>query len=144
MIVIDANLLIYAYNEASEHHRLARKWLERTLGGRDPVRLPWSSIHAFLRIMTQPSLFQPAFTMQRAATLVDEWLGQPHITVIEPGPRYWAIFRQLLPKAQIRGNLVMDAHLAALTIEHAGTLYTTDKDFSRFDDLRVVNPIARA
>ena len=143
MIVIDANLLIYAYNEASELHAGGRRWLERALSGADPVRLPWSSIHAFLRIMTQPSLFERALSMQRAAAIVDQWLAQPHVSIIEPGRRYWLIFRQLLPKAQIRGNLVMDAHLAALTLEQAGTLYTTDKDFSRFDELRVVNPLAR-
>lgn len=143
MIVLDANLLIYAYDEGSDHHAAARRWLERVLGAADPVRLPWSSIHAFLRIMTQPSLFERAFTMQRAAAIAGQWLAQPHVTVIEPGARYWSIFRELLPKAQIGGNLVMDAHLAALTLEHAGTLYTTDKDFLRFEDLRVVNPLAR-
>ncbi len=79
--------------------------------------------------------------MQQAATAIAKWLAQPVVSVIQPAERYWEIFHRLVIDSQIRPNLVIDAHLAALTIEHGGTLYTTDKDFSRFDELRTVNPL---
>lgn len=142
MIVLDANLLVYAYTESAKSHARARRWLERTLSGSDPVRIPWTSIHAFLRIVTHPSLYEAPLSMERAASAVEQWLEQPHVDVLLPGARYRSILRELFSQGQVRGNLVMDAHLAALTIEHAGTLYTTDRDFSRFDELRIVNPIA--
>lgn len=142
MIIVDANILLYAYNRASEHHSRAARWVERTFSDAEPVRLPWQVIHAFLRLTTQAGLLPKPFNADEAASIVTEWLEQPSVGAVDPGARYWTILRKLLIQGRIRGAMVMDAHLAALTIEHAGTLYTTDKDFSRFDELRVVNPIA--
>jgi len=142
VIIIDANLLIYAYMETSPLGRKARRWLEGMLNGNDPVRIPWSTIHAFLRITTQPSLFERPYAIDEASAIVAEWLEQPAVAVLEPGERYWPILRRLLGSSQVRGNLVMDAHLASLTIEHGGTLNTTDKDFARFEGLRCINPLA--
>ncbi|MEO8218577.1 MAG: TA system VapC family ribonuclease toxin [Acidobacteriota bacterium] len=141
MIVVDANLLLYAYTASSEHHKVAKAWLESMLSGRETVAIPWSSIHAFLRIATHPSLFENPLSMEEAATIVRTWLGQPQVLVIAPGPRYEETFLALLHDGQARGNLVMDAHLAALTIEQAATLHSTDRDFLRFPGLRVVNPL---
>lgn len=141
MIVIDANLLIYAYHSGTPAHAPARAWLEKTFSGPDPVRLAWSTIHAFLRITTHPAVFSRPFSIDEVASVVDEWLHLPNLGILEPAEQYWAILRSLLGTGQIRGDLVMDAHLAALTIEHGGTLYTTDRDFSRFRELRVVNPL---
>lgn len=105
------------------------------------MRLAWSTIHAFLRITTHPAVFSRPFSMEEVATVVNEWLSLPNVGTLEPGGQYWAILKTLLGTGQIRGDLVMDAHLAALTLEHGGTLYTTDRDFSRFRELRVVNPL---
>lgn len=144
MIVVDANLLIYAYSERSSLHREAKRWLERAFSGPEAVGLPWSSIHAFLRIITRPPLLDLPLSMEQAAKAVHQWLEQPTVAIINPRERYWTILQKLMIHSQIRGDLVMDAHLAALTIENAGTLHTTDKDFTRFEDLRVVNPLQKS
>ncbi len=143
MILIDANLLIYAYNEAAQQHVAAKKWLEDSLSGDEPVRLSWSGIHAFLRLMTERTLLLKPLSMADATNIVQVWLQMETVDILQPGARYWRILRNLLLDAQIRGALVMDAHLAALAIEHGATLCTTDKDFTRFDGLRLINPLQR-
>lgn len=141
MITIDANLIIYAHHSTAPQHVPARKWFEQVLSGFEPVRLAWSTIHAFLRIATHPSIFPKAFSIGDARSLVEDWLAQPSVALLEPGEMYWEIFGRLLTSGQVRGNLVMDAHLAALAIEHGATLCTTDRDFSRFEGLRLSNPL---
>jgi toxin-antitoxin system PIN domain toxin len=143
MILADANLLIYAYNDAAEQHLAARKWLEDSISGDEPFRLSWTTVHTFLRLTTERTLLTKPLGMSEAADIVDEWFQSYNVAILQPGPRYWPIFRNVLLNGQIRGALVMDAHLAALAIEHGATLYTTDKDFSRFDGLRVVNPLSK-
>ncbi len=140
MIVIDANLLLYAYNRSATAHRSARVWFERTLSHPDPVGLPWQSISAFLRIATNPNL-PDSLPMQRAVALVEEWLTRPQVQTLAPGERHWTIYRQLLIEGQVRGPLTSDAQLAALTIEFGGVLHTTDRDFTRFSGLRWINPL---
>jgi uncharacterized protein len=142
MMLIDANLLIYAYNPSAPQHAAARRWLERAVGGPAPVRLAWTSVLAFVRIMTNPQLFRRPLTSDEAIGLVDEWLGHPAIGLLEPTERHWTILRGLIGEGQATGPLVMDAHLAALALEHGATLCTTDRDFSRFAGLSVVNPLA--
>jgi toxin-antitoxin system PIN domain toxin len=142
VIIVDANLLIYAYNASAEHHEKARVWLEEALSAHHPVRLAWSTIHAFLRLMTHPSLFPQPFHMSEAVGIVQSWLAQPAVDLVEAGPSYWAILRGLLSDGQIRGPLVMDAHLAALAIENGAVLHTSDRDFRRFEGLQVKNPLA--
>ena len=144
MRLLDANLLLYAYDASSPFHSRARTWFEELLSGLDPVWLPWSSIHAFLRIGTNPRILENPFSVDEAASIVDEWLEHPSVSILEPGARYWPILSRMLPAAQARGNLVMDAHLAALAIEHGATLLSTDRDFTRFDGLRWVNPLEEA
>jgi toxin-antitoxin system PIN domain toxin len=141
VIVIDANLLIYAYNSGAEQFESARRWLEAAFGGPEPVRLPWAVIHAFLRITTATKIMPYPLTITDAIAVVDEWLAAPNVSVLEPGPRYWRIFRDVLIGVQIRGPHVTDAHLAALVIEHGATFYTVDRGFHRFDGVRVVNPL---
>lgn len=144
MKLIDANLLLYAYDASSPFHSQARPWLEELFSDLEPVWLPWASIHAFLRIGTNPRILENPFSVEEATTIVGEWLEQPTVQVLEPGPRYWPILSELLPAAQARGNLVMDAHLAALAIEHGATLLSTDRDFTRFAGLRWQNPLKQA
>ncbi len=143
MILPDANLLLYAYHERSVHHEASRTWLETTLSGTDLVRFAWLTLWAFLRISTNPKVFEQPLSSTEAAAAVSSWLARPNAAVIEPGERYWEILRRLLDDAQCAGPLVTDAALAALAIEHGATLYSTDRDFSRFSGLSWTNPLER-
>ncbi|MCI0607269.1 type II toxin-antitoxin system VapC family toxin [bacterium] len=141
MILIDANLLLYAYNPQSEYHERAKQWLEETFSQTEPVRLGWQSILAFLRIVTNVHVFKKPFTPREARGIVSHWLAQPSVAVLEPGERHWEILGELLEDAQIRGPLVTDAHLAALAIEHGMTLCSHDSDFLRFTGLKFQDPL---
>lgn len=141
-MIIDANLLIYAYVVTLDDHRAARAWLVETLSSPDRrVWLPRASIHAFLRLTTKQKLFDDPFSAEEAVRVVDSWLERPNVKVLDPGPGHWLILRDLLLRHDIRGDLIMDAHIAALAIEHDTTIYTADRDFHRFGGLRVVNPL---
>lgn len=142
MIVLDANLLLYAYDSASTLHARARAWIEQTFSGSAPVGLPWNTVCAFLRIMTNSRLPGERFSLPEAAQIVDSWLQQPNVRLLAPGEDHWLLFRQMLMEGQAPGPLVSDAHLAALTIESGGVLHTTDRDFARFPGLRWTNPLA--
>lgn len=144
MKLLDANVLIYAYDSSSLFHRRAKPWLEDLLSQPETVWVPWNSLLAFLRITTNPRILESPFTIEEAAAIVDEWLALPMVSILEPGARYWTILRQMLPAAQARADLVMDAHLAALAIEHGALLLSTDRDFSRFEGLRWQNPLEEA
>jgi uncharacterized protein len=142
VITIDSNLLIYAYDQSSGRHSAARQWLETVLSNTEPILLAWSSIHAFLRITTNDRIVKPAFSMVQATAVVTSWLNQPNVRIIEPGSRYWKIFVQLAREGTFKGNVVIDAHLAALAIENDAAVYTADSDFNRFSGVRVINPLA--
>ena len=141
MILVDANLLIYAYDSSSRSHGPAREWLEGVLSGVDPVCLSWQTVLAFLRITTHAQIFEQPLLLHDAVRYVDSWFEQPATRLIQPTDRHWPILSRLLPDAQARGPLVMDAHLAALAIEHGATLCTRDRDFRRFSGMRVVDPL---
>lgn len=144
MILIDANLLLYAYDAASPHHAAARRWLVDLLSRPEPVGLPWLTVLAFLRIATNPRAFASPLAIEEAAQVVSEWLALPNIVTLGPGERHWEILKGLLGAAQARGPLVMDAHLAALAREHGAVLATTDRDFARFPGLHWRNPLEAA
>lgn len=141
MIILDANILLYAYDSTSSHHPKARAWIERTFSAAAPVGLPWQTISAFLRIMTNPRLPGERFTLEEAAQLVDRWLEQPNVRLLAPGDDHWPLLRQMMIDGQAPGALVTDAQLAALTVEYGGVLHTTDRDFARFPGLRWTNPL---
>lgn len=141
MIVLDANILLYAYDTTSRHHAKARDWLQRVLSGGTPVGLPWQTAAAFLRIVTNPTLPGERFTPEEAARVVDGWLEQPNVRLLAPGEHHWLVFRQMMIDGQARGPLITDAQLAALAIECGGVLHTTDRDFARFPGLRWLNPL---
>jgi toxin-antitoxin system PIN domain toxin len=141
LILVDANLLLYAYDPSSERHEAARRWLESVLSGFEPVGFAWATILAFLRIGTSHRAFTSPLTPEEAVAIVSGWLERPMVGVPSPGEHHWKILSDLLTTAQAHGPLVMDAHLAALAIEHGATLCTTDRDFTRFPGLRVVNPL---
>lgn len=141
MILIDANLLLYAYNPRAADHEGSKRWLEASLSGPSLVRFAWLSLWAFLRISTNPRVFEQPLTMAEAQEAVGAWLAQPVAGILEPGERHWEILRALTEHGQTSGPLVMDAALAAIAIEHGATLCTTDRDFARFAGLSWTNPL---
>lgn len=141
MILIDANLLLYAYNPRAADHEGSKRWLEASLSGSSLVRFAWLSLWAFLRISTNPRVFEQPLTMAEAEEAVGAWLAQPVAGILEPGERHWEILRALTEHGQTSGPLVMDAALAAIAIEHGATLCTTDRDFARFAGLSWTNPL---
>jgi toxin-antitoxin system PIN domain toxin len=142
MILVDANLLLYAYDPAAVQHDASRVWLEATLSGSSLVRFSWLTVWAFLRIATNPRVFERPLSMAEAEHHVSSWLAQPSAGILEPGERHWEILQQLAREGQASGPLIMDAALAAIAIEHGATLCTTDRDFARFPGLTWTNPIA--
>lgn len=137
----DANLLIYAYNESAEQHERAKQWLEKKLSSPELFGLSWQVITAFLRISTNARAFPLPFTLPEAVEIVEEWLAQPQVKILLPTEKHWKIFSDLILEGQTGGALMMDAHLAALAIEHGATLATTDRDFVRFSKLKTTNPL---
>mgnify|MGYP000316897866 FL=1 len=143
MILVDANLLIYAIDRDSPHHKTARKWLEGALSGPTTVGFAWGVILAFLRLTTRPGILNRPMSTDAALDFIDEWLSLPVAETVVPGERHWPVLRNLLASAGAAGNLTSDAHLAALAIERGATVYSADNDFGRFPGLRHVNPLAR-
>ena len=141
MILVDANLLIYAVDRDSPHHAPARRWLEETLSGSESIGIPWIAALAFLRIMTHPGVMRKPLAAEDAIGYVDGWLRQPFVSLIGPGEKHWSILRNLLKSSGSAGNLTSDAHLAALAIEHGGTIASADNDFRRFAGVTHVNPL---
>lgn len=141
MIVVDANLLIYSVDTTSPYHAAARKWWDQTLSGDQAVALTWESINAFVRITTNARVFKWPSTVQAAIDHVNRWLDQPNVRLITPTNQHWQIFSNLLIESGCTGNLITDAQLAALAIEHDAVLCTTDQDFARFQGLQWRNPI---
>ena len=141
MILVDANLLLYAYHPRASEHEASRRWLETALAGPELVRFAWLTLWAFLRLATHPRVFERPLSAAEAEAAVSAWLAQSCAGVLEPGERHWTILRELIRSGQASGPLVMDAAIAALAIEHGATLHTTDRDFSRFASLKWTNPL---
>jgi hypothetical protein len=141
VILLDANLLIYAYASRSSQHHAARRWLDERLNGMTRVGLPWPSLLAFLRLVTNPRVFSAPATTERAWRQVKAWLDARPVWIPQPTERHADVLERLLDVTAARGNLVPDAHLAALAIEHGLILCSTDGDFARFPDLRFENPL---
>jgi toxin-antitoxin system PIN domain toxin len=141
VILVDANLLLYAYHPKAAQHAQSRAWLEGALAGPDLVRFAWLTLWAFLRIATSPRVFERPLTTAEAEAAISSWLAQPAAGVLEPGERHWEILSALVRESQSTGPLVMDAVLAAIAIEHGAVVCTTDRDFSRFSGLKWTNPL---
>jgi toxin-antitoxin system PIN domain toxin len=138
----DVNLLIYAVDSNSPRHDVARRWLEDQLSGVETFAFAWSALLAFVRLTTNAAVFQHPLSAAQALDHVDEWLAQPSSTVLHPTDRHAVLVRELLEPLGTAGNLVADAHLAALAIEHGATLASSDHDFGRFPRLRWIDPLA--
>ncbi len=141
MKVVDINLLIYALNKDTPHHPQAKKWLETSLSDDEPVGLAWIVILGFLRIITSARIMPAPLSSETAIEVIEEWLHHPTVKIIVPGERHWDILKELLTPLGTAANLTSDAHLAALAIEYGARLFSTDNDFSRFPNLRWINPI---
>jgi toxin-antitoxin system PIN domain toxin len=137
----DANLLIYALDDTSPHHKASREWLDRTLSGRETVAFAWQVVLAVVRITTNARIFTQPFRPDEIFDVVDGWLAQPNATVIHPTDRHAVIMRSLLAPPGTAGNLTADAYLAALAMEHGAELCSGDSDFARFPGLRWTNPL---
>jgi uncharacterized protein len=140
--VVDANVLLYAVNEADPKHARSRQWLDTALAGREPVGFSWIVLLAFLRLSTKAGLFPRPLTVEGALARVRAWMDQPPSLVLEPTPRHFDILSGLVNGVGAGANLVNDAHLAALALEHNGRVVTYDSDFGRFAGVRWQPPTA--
>ncbi len=141
MILTDANLLLYAVDTSSPRHPTARAWLEGRLSGNESFGFAWTVLLAFLRLSTRASVFERPLTPTQAFDLVGGWLAQPAVVVLHPTERYHIVLRELLEDFGTAGNLVPDAHLAALAIEHGATIASSDRDYARFPRIRWIDPL---
>ena len=132
MKLVDANVLLYSVNQDAPHHEESRAWLDDALSGQATVAFAWLPLLAFVRLSTKIDLFPAPLTVEAAFARVDEWLAQPSAVVVEPTARHATLVRELLVGARAGGNLVSDAHLAALAIEHRCQVVSYDRDFARF------------
>jgi toxin-antitoxin system PIN domain toxin len=142
VILVDANLLLYAEDSLSEHHEAARDWWDAQLSESSPVCLCWHVLIAFIRIGTNARLHQRPLTLKEGCERIQSWFAQPCVRLIQPTESHWEIFQNMLKEGKATGNLVSDAHLAALAVEHNCVLQSTDTDFARFPSLKLANPIA--
>ena len=142
MIILDVNILIYAVNRDATLHSRAKSWLEAALSGTETIGIPWIVILAFVRLTTRPGLFRNPMPMDAAFDVLESWLEQPPVIIVDPGPRHRTILRGLLAAIGSGGNLTSDAHLAALALENRAELCSFDQDFLRFPDLKWRNPLA--
>lgn len=142
MIVVDLNLLLYAVNQDAIQHQEARTWWESTVNGDEPVGLAWIVLLGFLRLSTNPRVFQRPLSSDQAIEKVSTWLSHPNTKLVVEAADHWTILRDLIEQTGTAGNLTTDAHLASLAIANGATLASSDSDFGRYQQLRWVNPLA--
>jgi toxin-antitoxin system PIN domain toxin len=139
--VPDANVLLHAVNTSAVQREPARQWLERALSGSEAIGFAWSAILAFVRVSSHPSLFPSPLPVSDAVATVQDWLAQPPAVIVTPGPRHLELLGGLLADTGTGGNLVPDAHLAALALENRATIVSFDRDFGRFAGVRLEVPL---
>ena len=143
MIFPDVNLLVYAHDETSEFHRSASMWLRSILMS-DQVFFSWHTITGFLRITTNPRIFRNPMILAQATEIVDSWLELENTHLVFLEKKNWPLFSSILIESQASGDLVMDAHLAAMAASCGAKLASTDRDFARFPSIQLVNPISKS
>ena len=141
MILVDANILIYAHVNTMEQHQRAKEWLDQMLNGPAPVGLPWPSLLSFLRLVINPRIFEKPESIQQAWGQVESWLSAPRAWIPCSTERHSGILAKFIPSTKGRPNLIPDAHLAALAVEHGLILCSADSDFAHFEGLVWENPI---
>lgn len=140
MKLVDVNVLVYARDEASPHHRAAKHWLDQALSGGTPVGFSWLVLVGFVRLVTHPRVMRAPLSPQEALDTVDHWLAARSAHVLHPGPAHSALLREMLVAVGAAGNLTNDAHLAALAAENRATVVSFDADFERFPAVRWERP----
>jgi uncharacterized protein len=141
--LLDANILLYAYDSSSPHHGACSSWLEETFNSGETVALPWQTILAFVRIASNPKATRRPLSGAAACEIAASWLSLPSVSVVDHGEQFWEIFRGHVSEAQVSGPLVTDAALAALALENGATLCSTDRDFRRFKKLQLLDPLEK-
>ena len=141
MIVPDLNLLVYAHSTGAPLHEPARRWWEERVNRSERVGVPWIVAAGFVRLLTHPSVLSTPATPTNAVDLMAEWFRSPSVVPLNPGTQHLAIFRNMLATTGVAANLVTDAHIAALAIEHQAEVHSNDSDFARFPGLRWRNPL---
>lgn len=142
MTLLDANLLLYAYNSDAPQQPAAARWLAELVDSNEAIGLPWVTIWAFLRIATNSRIWSNPLSAKQVFAVIEEWIAQPGVVILQPGPRYLEILQQLILEYNVTGPLVTDAVLAALALENGALLASTDQDFRRFAELRWMNPLS--
>ena len=142
MILPDVNVLVLAHRADQEEHEPVRTWLEGEVNSDRPFFLADIAVAGFLRIVTNPRIYRRPTSLETAVAFVDGLVVQPTCVPVAAGARHWPILRGLLRGADARGNLVPDAHLAAIAVEHGATVATRDRGFARFPDLRWLDPLS--
>jgi len=142
MILADANILIYAYNEVASEHKAARAWLRTSLAGPESIAISLFAIMAFVRVATNKKIFSKPYSTDEAFDVVQNWLSAPGSVLLTPGDEHLKIVKRLANESGVYGATLTDAHIAALAIEHGVMLATTDIDFNQFKGLKFFNPLA--
>jgi toxin-antitoxin system PIN domain toxin len=140
-MLIDANVLLYAVDQTSPFHTRAKEWLERALNGTRRIGIPWPSLWAFLRIVTNPRALEEPLRPAEAWQFVDDWLSAPTVWIPEPAHAHAEILSRLVRELDLRAGLIPDAVLAALCIEHGISIVSADSDFARFTEITWINPL---
>ena len=143
MTILDANILLYAYNVDAPQHRRVVSWLKKLFESGETIGLPWVSIWAFIRVSTNARIYSSAVPPRDVFSVVEEWLNQPGVAILNPGPLHTQILKKLVRDFAATGPLVTDAVLAALAIEYGASLASADQDFRRFSELRWIDPLGR-
>jgi uncharacterized protein len=141
--IVDANLLLYAYNADAPQHRAAARWLTELLKSGELIALAWVSVWAFIRIATNSRIWSNPLSAEQVFAIIEEWIAQPGVIVLQPGPLHAEILKRLIIEYGVTGPLVTDAVLAALALEHGAFLASTDQDFRRFAELKWTNPLGQ-
>ena len=143
MRAIDTNVLVFAEITTSDHHASARMLIEELAEGAAPWAIPWPCVYEFLRVVTHPRVFHPPVPMERALSDLRQVLASPSLRLLHETPRHQEVMEEVIRISGVSGNLVHDAHIAALCLEHGVTeLVTGDRDFARFPGLQVVDPFS--
>lgn len=145
MIIVDANILLYAYMPGFPQHQRAAEWLEGTLSeGTDSIGIIWHVATAFLRLSTNRRIFDDPFTGELAREKLDELFAHPLVSAVVPTARHWKIYSGILADLNLSGDIVMDAHIASVAIEHSAIVASTDRDFRRFSDyVKIIDPLMK-
>lgn len=141
MTILDANVLLYAYNADAPQQAAATRWLTRLLEKGETIALPWVTVWAFIRIATNSRIWPSPLSAEQVFAIIEEWIAQPGVVLLQPGPRHAEILKALMTEFGVAGHLVTDAVLAALALENGACLASTDQGFRRFTELRWRNPL---